>query len=350
MKMQNRIEQMMAIASVVFLVVGCFMVLRTFVTSLAWAAILCYSTWPIYNWIEHRLNRRRNLAATVMTVLIVAVVVVPFLFVGFRLADSIAQTVSLVQGWFRDGVPAPPEWIGNLPFLGKSLHAYWLSLSHDSVKTAALFKESFSRSQGWLVNRGLDFGQGILHLTLSVFIAFFFYRDGIAVVSRLNHAVKRIAGHRTQHLLTLVGGTVKSVVYGILGTALAQGTLAGIGFYFAGIPFPVLLGLATFFMSLIPAGPPFVWLPATVWLFYQGKVGWGIFMLIWGMFVISGVDNLLKPYLISRGSNLPFILVFLGVLGGMLGFGFIGVFLGPTLLAVGYSLLQEWSSAEVERA
>jgi predicted PurR-regulated permease PerM len=134
------------------------------------------------------------------------------------------------------------------------------------------------------------------------------------------------------------------VVYGILGTALAQGILAGMGLWISGVPAPLLLGLLTFFLSLIPMGPPLVWIPATLWLFYRGDPGWGVFMGMWGAVIVSGVDNLLKPYLISRGSNLPFVLVFLGVFGGVIAFGFIGIFLGPTLLAVGYALLQDWSA------
>jgi predicted PurR-regulated permease PerM len=182
-----------------------------------------------------------------------------------------------------------------------------------------------------------------------VFIAFFFYRDGVSVTTKLNKAVKRIVGDRTNHLLTVVGNTIKSVVYGIIGTAIAQGILAGLGFWVAGIPFAFLLGLLTFLLALIPAGPPFIWVPAAIYLFYKGQIAWGVFMAIWGFFVISGVDNVLKPYLISRGSNLPFMLVFLGVLGGVIAFGFIGIFLGPTLLAVGYALMDEWSEDKIER-
>jgi len=146
----------------------------------------------------------------------------------------------------------------------------------------------------------------------------------------------------TAHLLEVAGKTVNSVVYGILGTALAQGVLAGIGFLIAGVPGATLLGLATFFLSVVPVGPPLIWASATVWLYYQGAIGMAIFMGLWGLLVISLVDNFLRPIIISRGSHLPFILVFLGVLGGVLTFGFIGVFLGPTFLAVGYHVLSEW--------
>jgi predicted PurR-regulated permease PerM len=161
----------------------------------------------------------------------------------------------------------------------------------------------------------------------------------------LTTAVERIAGEQGKHLLTVAGKTVRGVVYGILGTALLQAVMMGIGLLIAGVPGAALLALLTFFASIVPiVGTGLVWVPAALWLFHQGLTGWGIFVLIWGVGV-ANIDNFVKPWLISQGSNLPFILIFLGVVGGALTFGFIGVFLGPTLLAVGYRLLAEWISS-----
>jgi predicted PurR-regulated permease PerM len=144
-------------------------------------------------------------------------------------------------------------------------------------------------------------------------------------------------------LFQTVGGTIKSVVYGLLGTALVQAVVAAIGFLIAGVPAAWLLGFATFFLSLLPIGPPLVWGGAAAWLAYQDQIGWAVFMAVYGFFAISGIDNIVKPLLISRGSSLPFVLVFLGVFGGVIAFGFVGIFLGPTLLAVGFALAQRWT-------
>jgi predicted PurR-regulated permease PerM len=163
------------------------------------------------------------------------------------------------------------------------------------------------------------------------------------VAGRLTSMVGRILGERGQYLLDVAGKTVRGVVYGILGTALVQAVMAGVGFLIAGVPGAALLALLTFFLSVVPVGPPLVWGPAVLWLFQQGSTGWAIFMLVWG-FGVSTVDNLVKPWLISQGSNLPFLLILFGVLGGVLAFGFIGVFIGPTLLAVGYRVVTEWST------
>ena len=154
--------------------------------------------------------------------------------------------------------------------------------------------------------------------------------------------MQRLAGKLAPGLLETVGGTVQGVVYGLVGTAIAQGIVSLIGFAIAGVPGALLLGFLTFMLSMVPIGPPLIWGGAAAWLFAQDQTGWAIFMAIYGFVVISGIDNVIKPLLISRGSSLPFVLVFLGVMGGVYAFGFVGIFLGPTLLAVGLSLLQQW--------
>jgi predicted PurR-regulated permease PerM len=176
---------------------------------------------------------------------------------------------------------------------------------------------------------------------MSVLIAFFLYRDGEGIIANLREAFRRISGDYSQRLMDVAKTTVQGVVYGTIGTALAQGIAAGIGFAVAGVPSPMLLATFTFILGFIPFGPPIIWIIASVWLFAEGHTGWGIFMVLYGIFCISGIDNFLKPYLISRGAKLSFIVTFIGVLGGIVTFGFIGVFLGPTLLAVGYSLAHE---------
>ena len=177
----------------------------------------------------------------------------------------------------------------------------------------------------------------------------FFFRDGDAIVARLRGAVSRIAPERGLHMLHVALTTTRAVVYGILGTALAQGVLMAIGLWIAGSKAAPLLGLATFFLSPVPIGPPLVWIPASVILFTQGEHGWGVFLFFWGMLIVSSVDNFIKPMIISHGSDLPFILVMLGVFGGVVAFGLIGVFLGPVLLALGFAMIKEWAGAAPSR-
>lgn len=338
----QRIEQLAGIIFLIFIGVGCAVVLRPFVTAILWAAILCFATWPLYRRLERFLRGRKNLAAALMSSLLVLILVVPFTIVGLTFADNVARLAQQIHGYSSEGVPAVPGWVERIPVLGEWLRTYWQDLHENKELAAQTLKAWFDRIAPMLLRWSFSLGQGILQLALSMLIAFFFYRDGVSVVARVDEGVKRIAGDYAQHLLQTVGTTVKSVVYGVLGTAVAQGIMAGIGFSIAGIPAAFLWALLTFLLSLVPAGPPLVWVPVTVWLFVQGEPGWGAFMFLWGLIGISGIDNLLRPMLISMGARLPFALTLLGVMGGLIAFGFIGIFLGPTLLAAGYSLVHEF--------
>jgi predicted PurR-regulated permease PerM len=275
----------------------------------------------------------------------VLILLLPFLIVGLTLADNVRELSAATRQWVQGGPPGPPAWLAKFGALGTHVETYWREMLKDTAKLWAEAQRFIEPVSSWLLKAGLVLGGGLIELALSVFIAFFLFRDGVAAAQRLSAAVERIGGERGGHLLTVAGKTVRGVVYGILGTALAQAVAAGIGFLIAGVPGAALLALLTFFSSVVPAvGTALVWLPAAIWLFSQGSTGWGIFMLIWGVGV-ANIDNVVKPWLISQGSDMPFILIFFGVLGGALTFGFIGVFLGPTLLAVGFRLVEEWSAS-----
>jgi predicted PurR-regulated permease PerM len=280
-----------------------------------------------------------------MVLLITLIMVLPFVVVGVKLAENVSRIEDLFK-FLQGGLPlVAPEWLTGLPWIGSAIGSAWPGFVQDTGWVSDTLKSIGLGAGKWLLANSVDFGKGIMQLVLSVVIVFVLYRDGEQLTERLAAGAQRIMGDRSQHLLSVAGNTVRSVVYGIIGTALAQAIVAAIGFWVAGVPSPFLLGLLTFLLALIPAGPPFVWVPAALWLFHEGQAGWGIFMAIWGVLVISGIDNFLRPYLISRGSDLPFIIVLLGAIGGMLTFGFIGLFLGPVLLAVGYALVREFTAS-----
>lgn len=338
----QRTDRMLGLAALGLLVAGCLVVLFPFVTALLWAMVLTFSTWPLYTRLHNSVGARKTLAAALMTVAAALVLLAPFAIVAAGLADNAAELIEALRGLIADGLPDPPSWVLGLPLIGERLDDYWRGLVHDHNRLIEALKATIVSGRAVLVTGGGYLVAGVLQLGLSVLVAFFLFRDGEAVGASVQRAAARVGGPGGRHLLEVAGQTVNSVVYGILGTALAQGVLAGIGFLIAGVPGALLLGMATFFLSVVPVGPPLIWGPAAIWLFYQGSIGWSIFVVLWGVLVVSMVDNFLKPMIISRGSSLPFILVFLGVLGGVFAFGFIGVFLGPTLLAVGYRVLNEW--------
>ena len=341
----NRMEVVAAVVAVALLAAGCLVVLRPFVSAILWATVLTYTTWPLLLRLERGMRGRRALAAFTMTSLIALVMVLPFVVAGMTLAENVSRLDGLFR-FLQGGLPAhAPEWVHRLPWIGPALENAWPSLAQDTGWLSDSLKSAGLGVGKWLLTHSLDFGKGIVQLALSVVIVFVFYRDGERVAERLAAGAQRIAGDVSQHLLSVSGTTVRSVVYGIIGTALAQAIMAGFGFWLAGVPLPFLLGLLTFLMALVPAGPPFVWVPAALWLLHRGHVGWSVFIAVWGVLIIGGIDHLVRPYLISRGSNLPFVIVLLGAIGGVLAFGFIGLFLGPVLLAVGYALLREFTAA-----
>jgi predicted PurR-regulated permease PerM len=234
--------------------------------------------------------------------------------------------------------------------VGDSLDAGWREIAGSKAALAEALKRIAQPARAVLVQAGIIVGEGVLQFTLIAFIGFFFYRDGAALARALRNGLERVAGNVAGRLLEIVGGTINGVMIGIVGTGLAQGLAAVIGFLIAGVPGALMLGFLTAFLSILPAGPPLIWIGATIWLFFQDQPGWAVFMALWGFFIVSGIDNVVKPLLISRGSSLPFVLVLLGVLGGILAFGFVGIFLGPTLLAVGFRFVRRWAAPRAEEA
>jgi predicted PurR-regulated permease PerM len=341
----RRFEQILAMLALAVLAIGCVLVLWPFWSSVIWAVILCSSTWPLFMWLDRNLNGRRNLSAALTTLLMALIFVLPFAIVGPSLAQDVTTVVREITGLLQKGPPEPPDWLRDVPLIGTPIADYWAEEMASGVDLTETIRPFVYQAQSQLLALARAVGEGLILLILSLIISFFLYRDGKTLALRMSTTVERFAGERAQHLIQLAGDTMRGVVYGIMGTALAQAALATIGFYIAGIEAALFLGLLVFFMSLIPFGTPFVWVPVGIWLLTEDRIWQGIFLLAWGTLLISWVDNILKPYFISREGRLPFVLVFLGVLGGVVTFGFIGVFLGPVLLAIGFSLAKEWSSS-----
>jgi predicted PurR-regulated permease PerM len=345
----RRLEQLAGLFVLVLVAIGCFVVLRPFLAALLWATILSIASWPAFRRVERMTGGRTTLAAAVMTIVLAVTLLIPIGVLGTSLADNFARLSSQILAVFESGPPPPPPWVAELPMLGPELAEAWRYFADDTTHFAETVREYVGPATQWLIGLGTKLGRGVLDLALSVAAAFFFFRDGAYGAKRLKVMLEKVAGERGHRLLIVAETTINGVVYGMLGTALAQGALAAFGLWLSGVPGALFLGVLTSLLSFVPMGPPMVWAPATLWLFSSGEIEWGIFMGLWGFLVVSTVDNVIRPYFISLGSALPLLLVFLGVLGGIVAFGLLGVFIGPTLLAVGYTLLREWShSKELE--
>lgn len=341
--MEKRFEYFAQLAALCILVAGCFLVLRPFLAAMLLAAVVCISTWPLYLWLLRSMKGRQNTAAFSMTLSLVVVVILPLGLLAYNLADNVTTFYDGASQAVESGLKEPPSWLNGVPVFGKLVEDYWHLIISNRAEMESLVKRLLEPARNFLLAGGILLGQGVLVMSLAAFVTFFFYRDGLALVRILDGVMSQVVGTHTENVLDIITSTVRGVMYGLLGTSLAQGMVATIGFAIAGVPAALLLGAATALLSLLPVGPPLIWGGAAIWLFYQDAVGWGIFMLLWGVLLISSVDNVVKPLLISRGSNLPFVLVLFGVMGGVLAFGFAGIFIGPTLLAVAYSLIKEWA-------
>jgi predicted PurR-regulated permease PerM len=338
-----RTDQIAVFAALALVVVGCFFVLKPFLSALLWAVILTFSSWPAFRVLLGWVKGRRTLAAFLMTLGIATVLLVPSVVIVLTLAGDVKEFANTTVAWVRQGPPTPPVWLERVPWVGEELIALWKEYAADSKQLLVAAEQLIDPLTSWILTIGKALGRGVLELALSMFLAFFFFRDGAQLGDRALAIAKRLAGDRGDHLLREVaGGTIRGVVYGILGTAMAQGLIAWIGFTIAGVPAAVLLGLMTFLISVIPMGPPLIWIPVSIWVFQNQSVEMGVFMLVWGALGISSIDNFIRPLIISQGNKMPFVLIFMGVLGGGLAFGLIGIFLGPTLLAVSYRLGEEW--------
>lgn len=328
---------------------ACLWVLTPFVSALFWAAVLAFASWPLMRFLTRALKGNVSLAAGLLTAGWVLVVAGPLVWLGFNIADNIKAGTELIKDLRITGLPAAPEWLMNVPMLGERLVELWQTIDQQGAALLVAIKPYMGDMGNWLLARSASIGGGILELALSLVLVFFFYRDGPRLALFAKDLLQRLIKDRADYYIDLVAGTVRRVVNGVIGTAAAQAVFALFGFLVAGVPGALLLAALTFMLSLIPMGPPLVWGPAVVWLFFQNEYGMAIFLLLWGFLVISSVDNFLKPYLISRGGNLPLVVVLMGVFGGLFAFGFMGLFLGPTLLAVAYSLVSDWIASNHPR-
>ena len=323
------------------LALGCGFVLRPFFSAIAWAGILVYASWPLFRRLRQG-GLGRAAAAALMVTLTAVVVVLPIAFAvpgGAKDADHLREAL---QNALQGGLPAAPAWLMRLP-LGGTLGALWNNWAADLSAAEAFFRPYFGSIAEAGLRLLLDIADSVLDFLLALFIGFFFYIYGEAMAGRLQAIMHRIAGARADRLIAVTGRTVRGTVYGILGTAIVQGLLTFGGLSLVGMPRAPLLALVAGFLSVLPIGAPLVWIPAAIWLAASGKLGWGVFLAAYGVVFISGSDHVIRPYFIARGAHLPFLLTALGVLGGALAFGLVGIFLGPVLLGIGFTLVNEFA-------
>lgn len=336
--------RVIGLAAIAALGIACFLVLRPFLSALLWAAILVFTTWPAFRFLRERARLSPGLAALVMVLAEFLLIGVPLVLATPTRREEIDGLRTAVETFLSQGLPDVGNWLAGLPVVGGWLHSWWDSFDLGLASLFDLLRPYAGTIAQTSLSVLLAVLSGLAEVLLAIFLAFFFYRDGPAIAAKAEAALARLAGDRGRRLLLLTADVTRGVVFGLLGTAVVQGVMTTFGLWVSGVPQPVLFGVIAGVISILPVGAPLVWIPATLWLFSQGETGWAIFLGLYGALGISSVDNFIRPWFIARGADLPLLLTLLGALGGVVAFGFLGLFLGPVLLAVGYTLLKDWAA------
>jgi predicted PurR-regulated permease PerM len=331
----------LSVLLIAVLIGSSFWILRPFLLSIVWAVMIVVSTWPLMLKLQSHV-RSRALAVTVMSATMVLIFVVPLLLAIDTLLDNTDTIKRWVSTLATASIPSAPRWISGVPVVGDKLADAWNNVAAAGQEgiVARLAPYAAAAAQ-WLLNALGSVGLLTIEFLLTVIIAIIMYTNGEGARSNLIRFGRRLAGDRGERVVILAGQAIRGVALGVVVTALAQTVLAGIGLAVAGIPFAGLLTGVVLLLCIAQVGPILVLVPAVIWLFWSGQTGWGIALLIWTV-IVGAMDNVLRPILIRKGADLPLLLIFAGVLGGLFAFGIIGLFVGPVVLAVTYTLLNEW--------
>jgi predicted PurR-regulated permease PerM len=324
-----------------------FVVVRPFLTPLVWAAILAYVTGPYYLRVLRLCGNRSSLAAAIATLVLMVVLVVPVSFLLIRLQSELAEAYRDMSTKFADQPLVLPKAVTSIPVLGPILDEAVIQVWNDPELRKEQVKEwlePWVRELAGIIGR---IGRTAVQLAVTTITLFFFYRDGELVLEQARRGLRKVAGEPADRYLKAVGETTQAVVFGLMVSALAQGLIAGIGYAFIGVGTPILLGALTAVTALVPfLGTVAVWGPIGVSLLLSDQIGIGLALLAWGAFIVNPTDNILKPLLISNATDVPLVIVLFGVMGGLLAFGLVGLFLGPLILAVLFAVWREWLAAD----
>jgi len=330
------------------LAAAALLVLQPFLVPLSWAAIAAYTTWPVYLWVRG-LTGRPKLAAALLTAAVAFGLGVPVGWVLATVANEASHLVLLLQESAGHQL-ALPEWIASRAWLRdpiEQLRSTWLL---DSQAMRELVTSNLSQVSSQLLSVAGGLARNVIQLAITLMALFVLYLDGERVLVQARRLAGLFFPSAPVDFVDDIGGVVRAVVFGLLGTAVAQGAIAAIGFVIFGVPSPVLLGMVTALASFVPFGPTLVWMAAVLGLVLAGQTGAAIGMAIWGALLVSTVDNVLRPLLISGPTQIPFLLVLFGVLGGLSTLGLLGLFVGPVVLSVAFALLAEFGKRPVVSA
>lgn len=317
-------------------------VLRPFLAATVWATMIVVATWPLLLALEARLGQRRVPAVAVMSLAMLLLLVLPLWLAIDTIADHFEQLTEAARNVVANGLPLPPDWVATLPLVGEKLAGLWTQLAAGGAAGILAKATPYAADTGkWVLAQVGGLGGMLIQFLLVVTIAAILYSGGEAGARMARRFGRRLAGDRGENSIILAGQAIRGVALGVGVTAIVQTVLGGIGLAIAGVPFASLLSAVMLMLCIAQIGPSLILFPAVGWMYWMGDNGWATFLLVWSV-VVATLDNFLRPMLIKKGADLPLLLIFAGVIGGMLSFGLIGIFVGPVVLAVTYTLMQAW--------
>lgn len=321
---------LLSITALVLLSIAVVTILLPFWKPILWGVIIVTSTWPLYLRVK-KILRSPSLSSLVMTVGLAAL----FLAIVVPAITSIVNELQGAVNSLKHLSSSAPEVllkVKEIPIIGESAYDKIQHLDVSSIESAA--QSHAQNLLGILSTAAKGVAGAVFTWIFTMLTMFFLFRDGKTLITQFSTALSKVAGVQFQNVFDALRTTIRGAVYGLLVTALAQGVLAGFSYIISGAPLPYFLGFITMLASLLPFGTPFVYVPVAIWLMLSGNLAWGLFVLVWGIAVVSMADNILRPIFISQATSLPVLLILMGVLGGIISFGLIGVFVGPVIVAV----------------
>jgi predicted PurR-regulated permease PerM len=333
---------MLTVLAIGMLIAASFWILFPFLISIIWAGVIVIATWPVLEKLETRFARKRGRTVALMMLVLLLTILIPVSLAVLTIVDNADTIVAQARSLTTFSLSAPPEWVERVPLAGEKLAARWkefaaLSTEERSASVIPYVQKAFA----WFAERAGSIGMTLVHFLLTVIIAAILYAKGEIVETEVRSFARRLAGPQGEEMAVLAAKSVRGVVMGVVLTALIQAALGGIGLFITGVPAAGLLTAVMVMLCLVQLGPLLVLVPSVIWLYWSGHPGWGTVLLV--VTVVAGtIDNVIRPILIKKGADLPLVLIFSGVIGGLIAFGIIGIFVGPVVLAVTYTLLKAW--------
>jgi len=335
------LRRLITVVLLAILVMLGFQILDPFIVPIVWAAILAYVSWPGYQWLVRVLRGRTTVASLIMTFVITTAVIVPLAWLIVILRVEVVHAYQELHALLTNGAQLPPALL-KLPWIGDQLSDLSARMAQDPRALNVQLHEWAERSFTLIAHILGGVSRNTIKLFFAVLSLFFVYRDGERFANQFAHVLEQVLGPRVHNYLHAIGPTVKAVVYGLVLAAVAQGVLAGIGYWAAGVGAPVFLAVLTTICGLLPFAVPVLWGSVGFWLIATNHMAAGIGLLVWGTLVVSWIDNIVRPLVISRETRIPFLLVMFGVIGGVAAFGLVGLFIGPVILAILIAIWREW--------